>query len=170
MPPRPPWTARWEGRAQLDSTATMVLEAPDLPADAPLTFSLEQVGAGVVATVQQRSAAGGCRVQWRDWFHPQTIRHRVRLRVGQSFDPVRFRFEVSGAGRRVTSAPLAYADTLDAELVDARDQTPLANADFRVLSPWGRLAGRTNAEGRTRIEGLPPGGVRLVIGKELQTS
>ncbi len=162
------WTARWEGEARSGGSATMVLDAPGLPAGHALTFVVHQEGFGPVgAPVEALSEEGRCAAPFGDFFHPEAITPReVELGPDEDFAPVRFTFVVTGAGRRVSSGPIDYADTFHAQVVH-EDERLLADTPFVLRTRWGDKRTRSDAQAVIRVAKLPPGGVRLVLDNDV---
>lgn len=163
----PGWRADWDradGPATMASARSMVLAAPNLPAGTPVTFTVSQVGAGPIGTVDATSDADGARAPWDDWFAAERVGARVHLAAGQAFPVVRFGFVVEVAGVRVTADDvLAYADQLEAR-IDAPHVIESAQpADYILYSPYGTRTGTTDANGVLHETELPPGGVSVVF-------
>ncbi|MCO5170264.1 MAG: peptidoglycan-binding protein [Planctomycetes bacterium] len=161
------WTATWEGAARFEEAARLVVLAPGLPAGVPMTFEVEQVGHGVVATLEATSTEGRVEASFADWFQPDAVAPPVDLEAPATFSPVSFAYTLRGAGRAVRSPPLVYADRLNALLLSRGEEQPLVRRRYTLRSPWGALRGETDDEGVAVVEGLPPGGVHVLVDDEL---
>lgn len=161
------WTPAWEGAAQFEAAARLVVTAPGLPAGVPMTFEVEQVGAGPIATLEATSTDGRVEASFSEWYQPEKVAPPLELEVPATFPPVSFAYTLRGAGRAVRSAPLVYADRLNAVLLSRGEERPLARQRYTVRSPWGTVRGQTDDEGVAVVEGLPPGGVYVLVDDEL---
>ena len=168
--PVPLWVASWEPHdfAGVGMPRKMVVDAPDLPDGVPVTFSLSQKANGLETVVGNPAVAllqgGRAGLEFGEWFDKSRVTYQVDLKDGESFPPVVFRFKASLQGKEVQSAPLAYSDSIGYQCIYDNDvSTPVADQRFTVLSPWGTLRGRTDAQGNLRVDGLPPGGAQVVL-------
>jgi hypothetical protein len=162
-----PWTARWEGEAAFEAAARLLVDAPGLPAGAPVTFEVEQVGAGVVATIEATAGEGRAEATFSAWYDPGRVAPAVEVAAPGAFPPVAFSFTARAGGRVVRAAPLVYADRLHAQLLSTGEEQPLARQAFVLRSPWGTYRGESDDQGIAVVEGLPPGGVYLLVDEEL---
>ena len=158
------WTAAWgEGPAQLGKAIALELVAADLPPSTPVRFAVTQLGFGPIGEVTASAGSGGAVASWSDWYDFDRVTSRVQLAAGQPFAVVRFSFVATANGVAVPSAaPLAYADTLNAQLI-GDDGQPMADTDYQLVSPWGTRAGTARADGTLDEPGLPPGGVTVLV-------
>lgn len=162
-----PWQATFDvPNASLHQSRQLLVNAPDLPAGVPLKFEVHVVGAGLVAQLDGLSTQGSAAQSFEDWDAPVDAPFVGDLSAGQPFPPVFFEFTVEGGGRLVKSkAPLAYADTINMQLVVNVNGTNqvLANQPYVVNTAWGRRSGTTDAQGLVLENGLPPGGVSVAL-------
>lgn len=161
------WTATWEGEARFEEAARLVVLASGLPGGVPMTFEVGQVGHGVVATLEATSTEGRVEASFAAWFQPDAVAPPVDLEAPATFPPVSFAYTLRGAGRAVRSPPLVYADRLNALLLSRGEEQPLVRRRYTLRSPWGSFAGETDDEGVAVVEGLPPGGVHVLVDDEL---
>jgi hypothetical protein len=159
-----PWRATWDfTTAKMGDVRNLLLAAPGLPAGTPIVFEVSQVGFGPVAELTGTAVADAATVEFGDWFHAPAVQF-ANMGPGQKFPVVQFTFTAKGGGREVVAKiPLTYADRLDV-VVQADDGTVLAEHPYVLLSPWGvRKGAKTDADGRVVEEGIPPGGVNLLV-------
>jgi hypothetical protein len=159
-----PWVARWEGLAAFGSEARLVCDAPGLPAGTPMTLVVEQVGAGVVASLEATSSEGRVEATFGEWYHPDKVAPPVQVQAPDAFPPVQFVFTVRGAGREVRSAPLVYSDQVHVLLLRQEDGQPMPDQPFTLRTPWGTWLGTTDGEATAFVDGLPPGGAHVLVG------
>jgi len=162
----PVWTAAWDRPdepATYDCERAMILTAPDLPAGQAVTFTVTQIGYGAIGTITANSDAGRASAPWSDWFARARVSARVHLAAGEPFPVVAFTFVAEAAGAQAASAPLRYADQLEARLEAPDVRAPAQPADYLLLSPYGTRKGTTDADGVLREPDLPPGGTSVVF-------
>ncbi|MBC7974309.1 MAG: hypothetical protein H7138_04935, partial [Myxococcales bacterium] len=152
-----------DSKAQLGKEIELELVAADLPPGTPVTFAVTQVGFGPIGEASASASSGGATARWSDWYNFDRVTSRVELAAGQPFPEVRFTFVATANGVPVPSAaPLAYADTLNAQLI-GDDGAGMADADYQLVSPWGTRAGTARSDGTFDEPGLPPGGVTVLV-------
>jgi hypothetical protein len=161
------WTAEWSDAntpAKLGDARTMLLDAPGLPVAGTVTWKVYQVvtpgGETLAETSTTTSVQKGASGLFLRWFDNK----RVVKGPNDKLPQVEFRFEVETGGRIKKSTSLAYADTLDVTYQEHSANQPIANTPYWLISHWGGLSGYTSDQGRVQLSGLPPGGVRVVLG------
>jgi hypothetical protein len=165
-----PWAAGWDHPSEpagIGTTRNMILEASDLPEGESVLFEVFQatpsrvpISPPITGTIQDGRAVA----EFRDWFAPERVASKVALKDGEKFSEVSFLFVASAGGDQIESQPLPYSDIVDLQFVfsDGAD-TPASERDYVLLSPWGSLRGKTTKSGNVRVEGLPPGGAKVVV-------
>ncbi len=162
-----PWTARWEPPepARTDEERTATLVAPGLPAGTPLELRIFCVVSGsepaLLAEMEVSASDGAASVAFGDWFSPDAAPAEPGLVA--LLPEVTFRFVFTGGGRSARSDELGFADSLDLTFVHRESSIPAANAELTLHTPWGRVNGTSDAEGKLAFPGLPPGGARVVL-------
>jgi hypothetical protein len=166
-----PWRAAWEDSAIPTNGAqkrAMTLEAPELPAGTALQFD---VTANVLPTsrsakvsVSGTSGAGTAEEPFDGWSIRGLPSYSGILNSIQELPKVQFSFAVEGGGRLVsTKAPLDYSDAVEVKFTETDGGAGIKQARAVIHTPWGKVTVRTDDEGVVRLDGLPPGGVHVVL-------
>jgi outer membrane protein OmpA-like peptidoglycan-associated protein len=157
-------SATWENptvAVKENESRRLFLVAPGLPPGNPVTFEVFQIVDGALqeltATLVATSNDGGAEAVFDGWYNPELIRE------GSELPAVTFRFVARVGDRVVESDVLAYGDELEVTFRHRSTEQPVADALCRILTPWAVLDVPTDKEGVVRIEGIPPGGARLVV-------
>jgi hypothetical protein len=163
-----PWRADFDATTvQLQQVRSLIVDAPGLPTDVTITFTLRFEDGEGLASIAVASDNDGASASFSDWDAPREVPFVGDLQAGQPFPTTRFSFQAEGGGRRVQSrTPLTYADTLNLQLaLDHDDGTReiLANESYVVCTLWGRRQGQTDAQGLLLETNLPPGGVSIAL-------
>jgi hypothetical protein len=151
----------------MGTTRTMILEASDLPEGEPVVFEVFQATPSRVSIsppITETVKGGRAVAEFGGWFAPERVASKVALKDGEKFSDVSFVFVASSGGDQIESEPLLYSDIVDLQFLfsDGAD-SPASERDYILLSPWGTLRGKTTKSGNVRVEGLPPGGAKVVI-------
>jgi hypothetical protein len=136
-----------------------------------VTFQVTQLGLGPIGQLQVTSTNGAASASWDDWYDFGRVTQRSQLKAGQPFPTVQFTFTASVAGAQIAAAaPLAYSDTLNAQLIDPITHSPRGVTAYLLVSPWGTRAGSCAADGTLLEKSLPPGGCTVLIDSTGQTT
>lgn len=149
----------------MEDNRAMVLDAPGLPANSPVTFSIEaridHKNPRPFDVAPQLSEDGGAKVERSEWFKDNLATMGPDLNAGQGFPVVSFRFTASAGDRNVVSRWLDYADEMDVDLTDDEDQ-PLAKLEYLLATRWGYRKGQSDEKGNVIERAIPPGGACLL--------
>lgn len=166
-----PWRATWEpetGPIRSTEAWQAVLSAPGLSTGSPATIRLLQVLADgtehLVDTIEQTAQADAVLAPIDTWYAPEAV--KAAAKGATELPKVRFRFEVEAGGRKKVSQSLSFGDQVDLQFLSNETQEPLADVAYQLVSPWGMLSGKTNADGRVTHSDLPPGGVRVMLNSQ----
>jgi outer membrane protein OmpA-like peptidoglycan-associated protein len=171
------WTAAWDRDGEpafMDDSRKMILTAPDLPDGEIVTFDVYANGRGPIGKRVEAIASGGAAsAEWNTWFDELAVEEKVALQVGESFPSVTLDFVATATGTETRSPPLAYSDRLCTQLMwrlqgeDGLIEEPMVEIDYTLYSPFGTRQGKTvkdaGSDGWAIEEGLPPGGVTIVL-------
>lgn len=173
VPSTASWDVSWDRpgqQAKMGDKRKMLLTAPGLGAGQKILFKVTQADYGVVAEVKGSVEGGKATAIFSEWFNPDRVQNKVSVGEGDKFPEVTFSFVASVDGTDSSpSKPLAYADSIDAVLAvagEGEQGEPLADASCTLYSPYGTRECKTDAKGRLKAEGMPPGGV-IVYAKNI---
>ena len=159
-----PWTAQWDDTSEatkLNESRSLQLSAPGLPLGAEVTWKVYQLIDGddeaLTATLTTPSVPEGANTSFDDWYNPDLVRPDCDV-----LPTVSFRFTVECGGRRVSADVLRYEDKLHIEFLHDGSRGPGDSVEYRIFGPWGSTQGTAASDGVVDVDGIPPGGVRVI--------
>ena len=165
------WHGAWEepdSPAGSEIEKNMILRAPGLPDGMPVTFGVfAVVDDGPPLLIETTTASGvGGRVEtpFRNWYNEVYVQDRGTLGSLADAPKVRFLFEVTCTSRLVASKRIDFSDSVSLRFFEDEAQTaPLANHAYALLTPWFDFNGALDGDGAVAHDGLPPGGVHVML-------
>lgn len=113
---------------------------------------------------------GKVEIAWEYEYHEDTDdvpTQQEREQYGRSYNPPEYFFTIKVAGnefgRMQESGLLRFQDFVDICLIDV-DGSPVADAEYKlILADGSERSGTLDADGRTRVDDVPPGRYRVTF-------